>query len=73
MRDLEVTEKGETFNKSKKGEFVVVHDGKILKYFGKPTGTTSSKKTMFVGTEAECDTYIIDNSIIIITDEIPED
>ena len=64
MRDVSVTERGITFNKSTKIEWVVVHDRTHLIYFDNG-GITSTKKTMFVGTKKECITYIKNNEIII--------
>ena len=69
MRNVSVIEKGITFNKSVKTEWVVVHDVKKGIYFG-TNGITQSKKTMFVGTEVECDEYIEDNSIVFPEEEI---
>ena len=68
MRNIEITKNGVTFNRSKKTEWVVVHDGTELKHFG-TGGITSSKKTMFVGTKSECETYIAENKIIIPEEE----
>ena len=68
MRDVEVIENGITFNRSTKIEHVVVHNVTVGLYFG-IGGITESKKTMFVGTEAECNTYIVDNGIIIPEEE----
>lgn len=62
----EVTENGVTFNQSEPNECVLVHIGTKIVYHGIPEGKVETQQTMFTGTEAECDAYILANDLIEI-------